>query len=121
MGLRLSCCNHYLLRFLFRCHPAELVHGETLDRSRVPLPVTFAAKADEVRHVQADLRVVDVVRCEFLDVMHFLGWSIHATRQTILTKPCVTFHSVVSYSLPCFGFVEPTGEVFHVLVSLFVW
>ena len=100
MGLRLSCCNHYLLRFLFRCHPAELVHGETLDRSRVPLPVTFAAKADEVRHVQADLRVVDVVRAYVCLVVYDLPRLQYAFTPTDFTQAAHAFLVCFPCSLP---------------------
>ena len=82
--------------------------------------MTLAAQADQVVRVQSDARVIDVIRCDLLDVVHFLRWSVLAFAQAVLTQPAVALHDVVSQCFPLFGFVEGSGEVSHVLVSLFV-
>ena len=86
----------------------------------VSCSVTLAAQADQVVRVERDARVVDVVRCDLSDVVHVLRGCVLAFSQAILTQPAVTLHDVVSQRFPLFGFVEGSGEVSHVLVSLFV-
>lgn len=86
----------------------------------VSCAVTLPAQTDQVVRVQRDARVIDVVRCDLLDVVHFLRWCVLAFSQTILAQPAVALHDVVPERFPLFGFVEGSGEVSHVLVSLFV-
>ena len=82
--------------------------------------MTFAAQRDQVVRVQRDLWVVDVVRSQFSDVVHFLGWCVLTFSQAVLAQPSVSRHHVIPHPLPRFGFVKGSGEVSHVLVSLFV-
>ena len=82
--------------------------------------MTLAAQADQVVRVQRHAWVVDVVRSDLDDVVDFLRWCVLAFAQTILAQPAVALHDVVAQRFPLFGFVESTGEVSHVLVSLFV-
>lgn len=82
MGLRfrvaITICSH----FLFGYNSSVFVNSVSLLMFLMPCLVTVFAQADQVIKVKRYLWDVYVVRCDRIDVMHFLRWcnvsALHA-------------------------------------------
>ena len=116
MGLRLSCCNHYLLCLkLFDSYASEFIHFvPVILLGSVSFLVTLAAQTDQVVRVEADARTVNVLRSQRFDVMHLFRRSVTSFSQTVLTQEAVAVHTVLSHISPCLAPVESLSKVSHV-------
>lgn len=116
MGLRLSCCNHYLLCLkLFDCYPPQIIHFiPVILLSAVSFFVAFPAQTDKVIRVEADALVADVVRSQRFNVMNLFGRCVSSFSQTVLTQEAVAVHAELPYIPPRLTLVESLSKVSHV-------
>ena len=82
-------------------HSAELIDFvPSFPRSMSAL-MTFAAQADKVIRIETDVRIPDVLRIQFNDVVNFFRRNNDSVLQTINTQPVISLHYRLTASLPC--------------------
>ena len=79
----------------------------------VPVLVTLPAQWYQVVQIQRHWCIINVLRCQFLDVVNFFCRFDQTTLHTVHAQTFVTWPCKCSCSLPCLWFVEPLCPLFH--------
>jgi len=113
-GLTLAFFHFFEIGDLSDHHIPHFIHFVAL-RITVAMPclVTFPAQAHKVVEVEADARIVYILRCQLDDVVNLFRRCDDAGTHTVHTQIPVTPYCCLSNDLPLSAFIKLLRVVFH--------